>query len=167
MAKVIELSKGYIALVDDGDFDELNQYKWYLGSSCNGIVYAKRKDGRREVPMHSYITGSKCTDHVTHDLLRFKLIDNRRDNLRAATMGQNAMNRRKRRDTSSKYKGVTWDKAKRMWKAYLTLEGGWYWLGRHSEEKEAALAYDRRAAQVFGRFALTNQMMYPEDFAQE
>jgi hypothetical protein len=41
--KTIELTKGYVALVDDEDYDRVNQFNWYANDSDLPVVYAERK----------------------------------------------------------------------------------------------------------------------------
>lgn len=95
--------------------------------------------------------GLEC-DHINGNSL-----DNRRANLRAATRQQNCWNNRKRKPNSlSKYKGVSFSKRGKPWKATLTVDGNWIYLGSYNSEKEAAKAYDKAAKKHFGEFAKLN-----------
>lgn len=65
MAKKIYLTQGYVALVDDEDYERVSQFKWYA-SIGGGLVYAKHhifKKGKRTTEfLHRYIlnvTGKK------------------------------------------------------------------------------------------------------------
>lgn len=108
---------------------------------------------KKEVPSGYVI------DHINRNTL-----DNRIENLRLATRNQNAQNSRPIRGSSSKYKGVGWDKNKIRWiaKIYYSVkdEKRYKYIGRFKTEKEAALAYDREAKKLFGDFAYLN---FPED----
>jgi hypothetical protein len=42
MAKVIQLTQGKVAIVDDIDFEYLNQFKWYARKSRSQNYYAGR-----------------------------------------------------------------------------------------------------------------------------
>lgn len=90
-------------------------------------------------------------------------LNNRRDNLRLATLGQNGFNRRKSERKASAYKGVS--KHKNRWRAYCARaahDGGrrtYHHLGLFANEIDAALAYDRAALAEFGEFARLN---FPE-----
>lgn len=57
---------------------------------------------------------------------------------------------------SSKYRGVTWDTARRMWKAQIGTRESHSQLGRFSDEVEAALAYDAAARKQYGPQAQLN-----------
>lgn len=80
--------------------------------------------------------------------------DNRIDNLRLATRGQNSANsQRRRRETLSRFKGVSFDKTRGKWVAQIRSSGKVYNLGRFESEEAAAAAYQKAAIELFGEFA--------------
>lgn len=163
--KEIQLSKGYVALVDDEDYERcMEGTKWYAnvehcadGSIWN--VYAMRTipkgNGKRtSQQMHNFITGRKGDDHRDGNGL-----NNQRYNLRAATILQNTSSRRLNKNNISGYKGVSWDKRGSMWLATIRVSTKRFHLGYFSDILDAARAYDRAALKYFGEFALTNVML--------
>lgn len=149
------------ALVDEADFAELSQINWNLRrDSKSGTYYARtdRNNGnKRPLPfMHQQIL--QLPDGFEIDHKNHNGLDNRRENLRAATGTQNQANRRKRGSdgTSSTYKGVS--KQGQRWRARLSRHGELYHLGYFSTEDEAAVAYNKSARKLFGEFALTNKV---------
>lgn len=153
-----KIAAGRVALIDDGDYDLVMQYRWHAhqGGSGSGTPtgpYAMTRPSRRQrILMHHLIMGCKGIDHINHNGL-----DNQRSNLRKATQGQNVQNARKRSTpASSAFKGVFWDTQSRKWKARLQCKGKCYYLGYHTDEIAAARAYDAKALEMFGEFACLN-----------
>lgn len=155
--KEIPLTQGKLALVDDADFDELSQYKWFV-TRGNPNLYAARHNpmgGRRGamVKMHQQLLGTKGGDHRDGNGL-----NNQRDNLRACTAQQNGMNKRPRDGCASRFKGVHLCKTSKAnpWRAQIMVGYKHINLGLYATEKEAAHAYNQKAVDVFGSFARLN-----------
>lgn len=94
-------------------------------------------------------------DHINGDRS-----DNRIANLREVTVSQNQMNRRLRTllGKSSQYKGVYWRPARRRWVSEITAKGEHFRLGSFKTERDAAVAYNRKAEALFGPFARLNDV---------
>jgi hypothetical protein len=89
-------------------------------------------------------------DHINGDGL-----DNRRSNLRLATVAQNAWNSKKRNPRSG-YKGVWFAKDKRLWRAAIVCNRKRIHLGYFKNKIAAAHAYDAAARKLHGKFANCN-----------
>lgn len=160
--KTISLTQGFVALVDDVDFDWVSQYKWRaLVDRRRNKVYAVRKthgphSNRKSLYMHREIVG--VTDPLVKvDHRNGHSLDNRRANLRKCVNGENVANSVKRRDgISSKYKGVCWHKRDRKFQASIRVHGRTIHLGTFADEVQAAQAYDLAARAFFGDFAQCN-----------
>ncbi len=98
-------------------------------------------------------------DHINRNSL-----DNRRCNLRVATSRQNSMNRNKitRGITTSKYKGVyrkpIKESRRKPWAARISVDGKLCSPKYFSTEEEAALRYNEWALELYGEFAVLNQV---------
>lgn len=150
----IPLSRGLFALVDGKDYERLAKYKWHA-NKIGKTYYAFNGRGRKQVSMHRLILGltkgdGKLTDHQNHCGL-----DNRKCNIRICTHSENQHNLKSRKG-SSKYKGVCWYKRRKKWYAYIHLGNKSIHLGSFYKEIDAARAYDQKAKELFGEFALTN-----------
>jgi hypothetical protein len=78
------------------------------------------------------------------------------DHLRLCTAQQKARSKQKRKSGSSHYKGVGWSASGKKWQANIKTGDTVSYLGQFSDEKEAAMAYDKAAREHFGEFAACN-----------
>lgn len=160
MSKLIPLrgkhGKGKFAIVDDADFDWLNQYKWYLdsmGYACRNR-HVEDEPGKRRMAMHHVIHPLKpgfVTDHIDRNPL-----NNQRANLRDATRAQNVANSKVQANRSSRYKGVTWFKRDQKWRAQIGIASKTISIGYYASEEEAARARDIYSLFYHGEFAVLN-----------
>lgn len=165
LMKKIPLTRGKYTLVDDQDYEFLNQWKWrVLRAKLKDVKdgwYAHRntpRPNRKSIAMHRAVAArmgfpnTPEVDHKDHDGL-----NNQRYNLRPCTVRQNRWNRRKRSGCTSKYKGVYWHKRPKIgWMARIFCLGKHYYLGMFDSERDAAKAYDVAARSHFGEFAKLN-----------
>lgn len=152
--KEIKLTQGLVALVDDEDFERINQFKWYAHKVGN-TFYAGRNisiDGKQKCfRMHWDVMNNKGIDHINGDGL-----NNQRYNLRSCSHQENCMNQRKSKNKSSIYKGVSFFKESGKWMANIKKDGKPIYLGLFTSEIEAARAYNSKAKTIFGEFAAIN-----------
>lgn len=160
--KRIALTQGQYALVDDADFDRLNQWKWFAHKTPHSHTFyairtvylggGRKNAKRRCVRMHREIldlkSGEQC-DHKNRNGL-----DNRRDNLRKSTASQNCANRRA--TGASQYRGVSWKKRNSKWCAQVSVNGKYKHIGLFNSERAAALAYAQAAKNIYGEFFATH-----------
>jgi hypothetical protein len=154
--RVITLTGGFKAIVDDSDWVVLSKYRWKT-LNANGLLYAARTVGRtgKVVLMHRAITNAKKDEVVDHK--NNNGLDNRKKNLRRCTQSQNLGNMRKTRGRS-RYKGVYWNKARNKWQVAVGSKGKRIYAGRFEREDDAALAYNILAKKMFGGFAKLNKI---------
>jgi HNH endonuclease/AP2 domain len=152
----IKLNNDHVTVVDDNDYEWLNQWKWYAWKHRH--TFYARRNGRVGEPsivaMHIAILSP--SDGLEVDHINGNGLDNRRVNLREATHAQNLWNRGRTCNNTSGFKGVRWDKARGAWRATITAEGREMFLGRFDDILDAARAYDEAATLHHGEFAWKN-----------
>ena len=156
-------------LIDAEDLPKLDGWGLDHKSVNRSNGYVRLRKRRRKHTERHYLSRILVNapqgldvDHINHNTL-----DNRKSNLRVCT---NAENRRNcighANRTLSKFKGVTYHDARaynprcsgvKPWRAYTRIMGKRHWFGYHATEQEAAMAYNRNAARLFGEFACFNR----------
>jgi hypothetical protein len=151
MSKEIILSQGKVALVDDEDYEWLNQWKWWFNSRgyAHRIIYENGKQ-KGHIYMHRLILNTPSdldVDHINHDGL-----DNRRSNLRQCTRSQNLANQKMRKINTSGKKGVSWHKTNKKWSANIGFNHKLIHIGYFDNICDASIAYKNKAHELYGDF---------------
>lgn len=160
----VQLTRGYEAVIDASDVGLADKYNWHskIERRPDGsilAVYATSKVGiggrkQRTIRLHSIILTTPDglrTDHIDGDGL-----NNRRENLRVATIAQNTHNQRRNIANTSGVKGVTWHKKCGKWMARIKAQGIRHHLGFFDSLEDAAAAYSSASATFHGAFGRTD-----------
>jgi hypothetical protein len=141
--KMIRLTQGKTALVDDCDYALVRAHSWCAIPSGRGWRAQSRIKGKTTY-MHRLLMGfpASAVDHKNLNSL-----DNRRPNLRLATKSQNAANSLPPRANTSGHKGVS--RNGRNWGAKVAR----IWFGTYRTRREAAQVCAAFARLLFGDFA--------------
>lgn len=152
--KEIPLTQGYVAVVDDEDYERVMQHKWHATvakSTGRHTVYARASLGHTgSTSLHRFVLNAPKgmqVDHKDHDGLNC-----RRDNLRLATIGQNRANTQPSSRNTSGHTGVMLDK-RGKWAARIRPGGKQYRLGTFVNKSDADAAYKEAAKKYYGEFA--------------
>lgn len=136
--KLIPLTQGKFAKVDNEDFDKVKDIVW---SFSHGYAY-NHSIGR----MHRFIMdppNDMVVDHVNGDGL-----DNRRRNIRICTQQQNSFNSRKR--------GCYFNNTRQRWVSEIMINGKKKHIGVFKTEAEARNAYNNKSKELFGEYHWSN-----------
>jgi hypothetical protein len=147
---IIKTNKNEDIVVDKDLYNELNQYIWHK----NTQGYASTNINKKTISMTKYIlkyNGKDVIDHINGNKL-----DNRKENLRIVTYTQNAQNKSKRENTTSKYIGVYFRKDRNTWIAEIRVNSKKNYLGKFKTEIEAAKARDIATKKHFGEYGKLN-----------
>lgn len=154
--KLIPLTQGQFAKVDDDDYESLSRWKWTAKLRSNGKGFVAKRNSKKGglqkvVYMSRQILDAAPgfdVDHINHDTL-----DNRRENLRIATHRQNLLNKGPRANNKSGFKGVC--RARKKWRAEIAIDGERIRLGHFDTPELAHAAYVEAAKKYHGAFAFT------------
>lgn len=151
--EVYKKFKKFAILVDDSDFEFLNNFQWRIKKAPK-TFYAITKINGTDIGMHNLLLPSPLLSLVPDHKDRNSL-NNQRNNLRLSTFSENCANRNPRKG-SSKYNGVSYYKTTNRWVAQIVCKGVHMHIGYFKTETEAARAYDAKASEYFGEFAKLN-----------
>jgi hypothetical protein len=156
--KKIPLTQGRFAIVDDEDYPYLSRFHWQLvnsHASLSGGTYPYRWS----VYMENFII--EKNKHQRYVFWNSNTLDCRKENITTTTWGAASHHGKKwRREVTSPYKGVCWDKRSGMWNAKMTRRENNKRVTLlclyFDDEKEAARAYNVKALEIWGDLAYQN-----------
>lgn len=133
--KKISLTQGKFALVDDEDFNYLNQFKWYCSSNGYAVRDVGNKKSKVHYAMHRVV--NKTLEDFQTDHINRNSLDNRKLNLRTVTPSQNGINKGLAKNNKSGYKGINWRENIQKWQALIWLDNKTIYLGCHLRLEDA------------------------------
>lgn len=158
--KTIQLVNGpYVALVDDKDYKSLSQFRWFARLSKPeytpyAVRYREENRDTVNVWMHRVIMNAKKGEYVDH--INWDGLDNRRCNLRIATVSQNNFHSPSRKLGRSGFRGIHQHVGRRKpWQARIGYNGREYMLGSFTTLEEARAVRLRAEREFYGEFAST------------
>lgn len=164
--KLIPLTQGKFAQVDDEDYERINKYKWCAHKQPD-TYYAVRtciiKGKQVTLQMHREIllldTLKESDLKLVCDHKSRNGLNNQKSNLRICTKSQNLCNSKSRKNSTSKYLGVYKsinNKKYIYWVAGIQVNKTKIYLGCFKNEIDAAKAYNDAAVKYHGEFANIN-----------
>jgi hypothetical protein len=141
----IDLTRGYVTVVDADDMHLVAGPKWYADVAQSGLVYAAAKIGGKRIRMHRLLIADGSGLHVDH--VDGDGLNNRRSNLRLVTHGENMQNKKRYANNTSGFKGVSFNRASGKWIARIQQDKKSRFLGGFDSPEIAAIAYQRAASQ--------------------
>lgn len=140
------------AVVDDDMYDYLNQFSWHNGKGGYAVTSIP---GNSQIYMHHLVIGYPInrmeTDHINRNTH-----DNQKHNLRHVTHAQNMQNKKPK--ASTKFLGVFYIVERGKWRAKIKKDNVVYHIGYFYDDTTAALAYNKKAIELYGERATLNQV---------
>ena len=130
------------------DYDEIKDYCWYECVDSTGYHYLATTDENHKKIKMSNLIAAKNFDHQDRNPF-----NNRKSNLRFATVSENARNRSISRSNTSGFIGVYWDSTHKKWKAQITLDHKHISVGSVAEKYDAIVARLKAEQKYYGEFA--------------
>ncbi|SPF51173.1 HNH endonuclease family protein [Candidatus Desulfosporosinus infrequens] len=124
---------------------------WSEGtSSFYAISNVSISEGLKPKRLHRLITNCPddlVVDHVDHDTL-----NNTKGNLRNVTHSVNMQNRKAECKTNSGFRGVSWRKSSKKWRAYLMINRKQIGLGVYKELEQAVKVVQEAGAKLMSNY---------------
>lgn len=159
--------------IDDEDYEKIKNFNWKVSFSNKFYFYAVHRHGIKQnctrrkritYALHRLIMGLSNDDKRVVDHINGNNFDNRKKNLRICTIQENNYNITNI-SGKSKYQGVS-DARKasknKPWRATISCNNKTKHIGYFKTEEEAALAYNKKALQLRGKFAKLNKIEIEE-----
>lgn len=156
----IILTMNQVAVVDDQDYEWLSKFLWFAAwrKETKSYYAMSRDNAGRVLLMHRLILGLDRDDPRQGDHIKSgQTLLNTRGNLRIATSQQNQWNARIRSDNTTGFKGVSFEKRRRNWRAVLQVEGKQRYIGSFKTPEAAYAAWTEAARKYHGEFFNSGQ----------
>jgi hypothetical protein len=149
-------------LLDKEDYNKVKVKKWN--------VMQHTSDKSRYVIRHSYFNENKYrslyihryvldyNDKLVIDHINGNTLDNRKSNLRICTHMENCRNQKICKINTSNAKGVCFNRRSKKWTARIGLNNKRIFLGYFESKKDATIAYNTKAIEIYGKFAKLNEV---------
>jgi hypothetical protein len=148
--------------IDKEDFERTSQHSWRVTKGTTGrprvVTSVRTPQGVRSVTLGKFLMAPPKGKQVYPRRFNEGL-DYRKHNLIVCTLQERQrLLPKKRTETSSSYRGVSFAQRSKRWRAAIQVEGRTINLGLFKSEEDAALAYNRAAREHFGDLAYQNQI---------
>ncbi len=162
----ISLTQGKFARISSDDV-YIAEYQWYFNAQEGCAQRKIEKDGKiKNVFLHREIVegmigrplqNNEYVEHINEDKL-----DNRRENLLYPISASERSQRGKSSRNTSGYTGVSYEKKRNKWKAYITKDRHKTTLGYYATPEDAARSYNEAARTYYGEKARLNDIPLQE-----
>ena len=158
----LSVHPGVKVKIDKEDLERVNQHSWRMTKGTTGrqrvVTSVRGPSGVRSITLGKFLMKPRAGKQVYPRRFNEGL-DYRKNNLIVCTLSERQrLLPKKRVNSSSSYRGVSFSKADGQWRAGIQVDGRSINLGHFASEDEAALAYNKAAEKHFGEMAYQNQV---------
>lgn len=156
------LISGTKVKIDREDREKIEAKSWRITQGTTGrprvVTSIRTPEGVRSVTLGKFLMKPAKGKQVYCQRFNEGL-DYRKENLIVCTLKERQRLLPKRRaESTSQYRGVSYQSANRKWRAGIEVDGSQMNLGEFEKEDQAALAYNKAAKQYFGAKAYQNSV---------
>jgi AP2-like factor, euAP2 lineage len=153
---------GHKVKIDQEDRELIEQHTWRVITSPHGryrVVSSMKIGGKiKTITLGNFLMKPPKGKQVYSRRFNEGL-DFRKENLIVCTMKERQRLLPKRKiNTSSRFRGVSWQQSSKKWRAAIQVEGKNINLGEYKTEESAAVAYNQAAKKYFGNIAYQNNV---------
>jgi AP2-like factor, euAP2 lineage len=158
----LKTSNGYKVKIDSEDLARVNEHTWRVTEGTTGrlrvVTSIRTKKGVRQITLGKFLMKPAKGKQIYPRRFNEGL-DYRKNNLIECTLAERQrLLPKKRSNTSSSYRGVSYSNSEKKWRAGIEVDGKSINLGNFKSEDAAALAYNAAARKYFGNMAYQNQV---------
>ena len=144
MVKSLYLQDGEEIFVDDEDYKRVSQHTWVKAYNGNARVIVSTPN----INLSNFILKGSTQKTKNNNFTKSNL----------TTKGSKGAWRRPKTSSSSKYKGVSWNKKQKKWNAVININGGTIFLGSFYKEDDAGKAYNEAVYKFHEGEAFINEI---------
>ncbi|MEK7357716.1 MAG: hypothetical protein AAB250_14790, partial [Bdellovibrionota bacterium] len=158
----ITLSGGEKCKIDREDLERVSQHSWRVTKGTTGrsrvVTSIREKSGVKTVTLGKFLMKPPKGKQVYPRRFN-EALDYRKDNFIVCTLKERQrLLPKKRTGSTSSFRGVSFSKTDKKWRAAIEVDGHSTNLGHFKSESEAALAYNKAARDAFGSIAYQNPL---------
>ena len=153
--KKLRLTNGKYTLIDSEVHKSISAFSW--NCSRNGYACRAAKIGNKWTRVYMHRELARTPKGMSTDHINGNRLDNRKKNLRVCTHSENCKNRGNRIDNKTGYKGV-FPYGNGRFRVKIKLDGKMLHVGLYDTADQAARAYNRKAKELFGKYARLNKL---------
>ena len=156
----LEIKPNIKVKIDQEDLALIKEHSWRVTLGTQGrarvVTSLRTRRGYKTMTLGKFLMNPPKGKQVYPRRFNEEL-DYRKSNLIICTLAERQrLLPKKRTQTSSKFRGVSRIKNKKLWRASIEVNGLSINLGDYKSEKEAALTYNKAAKKHFGHLAYQN-----------